>query len=342
VPSFATCRVAEILSERQGLQRVRCDNNTRAYNLTDLTGRVDVGDEVVVNTTALELGLGTGGWHVVHWNLAHSELRLDGSGHIMKMRYTSLQTNVGSFEEHHELASLDLMGTPVIVCSLHSQMGVVAAVFHSTAPDKRLAYVMTDGAALPLALSDLVHDLRERDLLSCTVTAGNAFGGDVEAVNVASAFLAARHVLRADAIVVAMGPGVVGTGTTFGTTALEVVDTLNWAVRLNGRPVLALRVSDADERDRHRGLSHHSATAVDLLDATTPPVVVAVPTTGRVEELSSPNCRIDKVAVGDVGAILERLGLAITTMGRDVRADPAFFRYCAAAAIVAARSLERP
>ena len=38
--------------------------------LTQLTGRVDVGDAVVVNTTAVELGLGTGGWHVVHWNLA--------------------------------------------------------------------------------------------------------------------------------------------------------------------------------------------------------------------------------------------------------------------------------
>ena len=40
-----------------------------AYVLTQLTGAVAVGDRVVVNTTAVELGLGTGGWHVVHWNL---------------------------------------------------------------------------------------------------------------------------------------------------------------------------------------------------------------------------------------------------------------------------------
>lgn len=342
MPSFETHRVVEILGERPGLQRVSFDNTTRAYNLTFLTGRVEVGDEVVVNTTAVELGLGTGGWHVVHWNLAHRELHLDGGGHIMKLRYTSLQTDVGSFEEDHPLPARDLRGTPVVVCSLHSQVGVVAAVFNDAAPGKRLAYVMTDGAALPIALSDLVYDLRERGLLCGTVTAANAFGGDLEAVNVASALLAARHVLHADAIVVAMGPGVVGTGTTLGTTALEVVDVVEWATRLGGRAVLALRVSGTDERDRHRGLSHHSATALDMLHSMTPPVIVSVPATGRVEALSPPDPQIEEVVVGDVAQLLDRLGLRITTMGRDARADPAFFQYCAAAAIAAARSLERP
>ena len=75
--------------------------------LTQLTGPVDVGDAVVVNTTAVELGLGTGGWHVVHWNLARDEWSEPGPGHIMKARYTSLQADVGSTEEHWaELADI--------------------------------------------------------------------------------------------------------------------------------------------------------------------------------------------------------------------------------------------
>ena len=41
--------------------------------LTHLIGTVAVGDRVVMNTTAVDLGLGTGGWNVVHWNLARDQ-----------------------------------------------------------------------------------------------------------------------------------------------------------------------------------------------------------------------------------------------------------------------------
>ena len=85
MPSFRSGTVTEILSERPGLQRVLVDGE-RAYVLTQLTGDVAVGDDVVMNTTAVELGLGTGGWHVVHWNLNRRELDQPGPGHIMKVR----------------------------------------------------------------------------------------------------------------------------------------------------------------------------------------------------------------------------------------------------------------
>jgi hypothetical protein len=154
-----------MLSERPGLQRVEVDFGTgpeRAYVLDRLTGPVAVGDDVVVNTTAVELGLGTGGWHVVHWNLARGEWSEKGPGHIIKARYTSLQTDVGSAEEHFdpELADVESIdGMPVVAAALHSQVPAVAVAFKDLRPDARLAYVMTDGAALPLALSDLVAEL---------------------------------------------------------------------------------------------------------------------------------------------------------------------------------------
>ena len=199
MPAFKSGRVESILEERAGLQRVLVSldgNLERAYVLTQLTGPVAIGDSVVVNTTAVDLGLGTGGWHVVHWNLARDHYSAPGPGHIMKARYTSLQTDVGSTEEHWaELADVtSIDGMPVVAAALHSQVPAIAAAFKQRRPDARLAYVMTDGAALPLALSDLVAQLRERSLLDATITCGHAFGGDYEAVSVYSALAVARHI----------------------------------------------------------------------------------------------------------------------------------------------------
>ncbi len=269
MPSFRTGEVTELLSERAGFQRVRVDlgdeQPARAYVLTQLTGPVAVGDRVVCNTTAVELGLGTGGWHVVHWNLARESWGEPGPGHIMKLRYTSLQADTGAGEEQHPDLPASLDGTPVVVCTVHSQVPCVVVAARAVRPGTRVAYVMTDGAALPLALSDLVATMVDGGLLVGTVTAGHAFGGDLEAVNVASALTLARHVLDAELIVVGMGPGVVGTGTTLGTTSLEAAAALDTAAALGGLPVACLRVSSGDERERHQGVSHHTRTVLDLV-----------------------------------------------------------------------------
>src|SRR5881392_1547472 len=160
MPSFRTGRVTAITSERPGLQRTEVDGEP-AFVLTQLTGPVAVGDDVVVNTTAVELGLGTGGWHVVHWNLTRREWRAPGAGHVMKLRYTSLQIDTGAFDEA-EPADSGLDGMPIVVCSLHSQLApvIVAARAERSEPPLRIAYVMTDGGALPIALSDQVAALR--------------------------------------------------------------------------------------------------------------------------------------------------------------------------------------
>src|SRR5438876_11217800 len=164
MPSFRSGKVTTLLMERPGLQRVEVDlgdGDERAYVLTQLTGNVALGDRVVVNTTAVELGLGTGGWHVVHWNLERDRWSEVGPGHIIKGRYTSIQADVGSTEEHLEaLAEVDSIdGMPVVAAALHSQLPAVAAAFRDARPSGRLAYVMTDGAGLPLTLSDVVATL---------------------------------------------------------------------------------------------------------------------------------------------------------------------------------------
>ena len=342
MPTFRTASVTALRSERPGIQRldVRMDDGSdaRAYVLTDLTGPCAVGERVVLNTTAVDLGLGTGGWHVVHWNLDRDGFSRPGPDHVMKVRYTSLQFDAGTSELSHPECDQPLGGVPVVVGSVHSQLAPVAAAFAEAAPGRRLVHVMTDGAALPLALSDLSAQLREQDLVAATVTAGHAFGGDLEAVNVHSALGLAVHALGADAVVVVMGPGVVGTGTELGTTAVEVAPALDAADALGGRPVLCVRASDGDARERHQGISHHTVTAARLSRST--PFVVDVP----IGAAELPGVRpLRDVPLPDAAGLLARHGLErTTTMGRTVERDPLFFAAAAAAGAGAAALLDRP
>jgi hypothetical protein len=349
VPSFRTGIVVRLLEERPGLQRVEVDlgeGPERAYALTQLTGPVAAGDRVVVNTTAVELGLGTGGWHVVHWNLERGAWSERGPGHVIKARYTSLQADVGASEEHAKaLAEIETVeGMPVVAAGLHSQLPAVAVAFKEAVPGTRLAYVMTDGAGLPIALSDLVAALRERKLIDASITCGHAFGGDHEAVSVFSALAVARHLAGADAAVVAMGPGVVGTGTRLGFSGLEIGPVLDAATALGGAPIACLRASFADPRERHRGLSHHSATALRL--ACRSPVTIALPAVGGDEEAKlradlaaaglDARHKIVGVEVPDIVGLFAAHGLEVQSMGRPAAVDPVLFACGAAAGTLAA------
>jgi hypothetical protein len=352
VPSFRTAEVTALLHGRDSLQRMQvaflddaAGARSRAYALTALTGPCEVGDEVVLNTTAVDLGLGTGGWHVVHWNLSRRSWHRPGPGHIMKLRYSSLQADTGAAEELHagELHDADdLVGTPVVVCGLHSQVPCVAAAYKHVHPEARVAYVMSDGAGLPIALSDLVMAMTGAGLVDGTVTAGHAFGGDHEAVNVPSAFVVAHRLLGADLIVMAMGPGVVGTATRLGYSALEVAPALDAVEALGGRPIACVRFSLADERLRHQGVSHHSLTALGPL--THARVTIGVPR-GDYERRVRADLdgagitdrhRLVAVDDPDVPGLLEHRRVRVTTMGRGPADDPGFFAVAGAAGTVAA------
>jgi hypothetical protein len=202
-------------------------------------------------------------------------------------------------------------------------VAAVAAGF-AAASGGRLVFVMTDGGALPLAHSDLVARLVADGLIVGTVTAGHAFGGDLEAVTLPSALWLARDQLHADAVVAGPGPGVVGTGTVLGTTALDVVATLDAAAALNGRPILCARASSADSRARHVGLSHHTRTALRMLRSR---VEVPVPPELHIEDDRHHVTTVDPPDISD---------LAVTTMGRTPAEDPLYFRAAAAAGVAAA------
>ncbi len=130
----------------------------------------------------------------------------------------------------------------------------------------RVAYVMTDSAALPLAYSRLVQTLREQGLLAVTITAGQAFGGELEAVNPYSALVTAAVAGKADIIIAGQGPGNVGTATALGFGGVEQAMLLNAAVALDGRAhrraAHQLR-RPARAPHRHQPPHAHRARAVD-------------------------------------------------------------------------------
>jgi hypothetical protein len=242
---------------------------------TALVGRAQVGDEVIVNVQALDLGLGSGGFDVVHVNLTRG---LDGDGdrdpasaHVMKLNYTSLQHAVTPVEDE----SLQLpIERPVAVLALHGQLAGVAWAFAQSAPGARLGYVQTDGGALPGAHSRTVRALRERGLLAGHVTAGAAFGGEREAITTAGALHHGFRQLGWDAAVCGPGPGIVGSRSSLGHGGMAALDSAHVALALGCQTLLVARLSSGDERTRHRGFSHHTLTVLDLL---LEPVTVALP-----------------------------------------------------------------
>lgn len=352
--------IVELLAHRPGateaLARIGQGQPERVLSYHDLTGPLRVGDRVVLNTTALHEGLGTGGLHFVCAVYGRCMDSRSG-GHIMKARYTPSQVKVLSVEEemspYRQVMETipDLGGMPVLVGSLHSQVPIVAAVIRHAFADARIAYVMTDGGALPLALSRIIPVMRESGLINIVITAGHAFGGDYEAVCVPSALAAAHQAAQADVTVVAMGPGVVGTGTPLGTTALEVGPILDAATALGATPIAVVRASLADGRARHRGISHHTITALSRFTFTPVHVPLTRPgsqETGRLvhEQAAVLTARghtlwweDGKAAYTEAKSLLDAAGLFVQTMGRSDDDDPYFFWTAAAAGAFAVRRM---
>ena len=273
-PEGRSCAVldVEITRAPSGARSLLPGQRVRAVAYEALAGVPIDGERVRLEVSALDRVLGTGGHAMVSARLDALPADPPREGHLVKARYMPDQVMVTGVDEqgtaHHGLLSqpigdLDLEGMPVVVADLHSSLPAVLAGLRS--PDgtrqPRVVYVMTDGGALPLAYSRLVAALSEAGWLAGTVTAGQAWGGDIEAVSIHNALLAARHVLHADTAIVIQGPGNLGTETPWGFSGVACGDAVNAIATLGGRPVACLRVSQADARPRHLGISHHSMTA---------------------------------------------------------------------------------
>lgn len=343
-------RVEEVLEEGEGIQRlkvrlVKSGELGTAVHYPPLLGRAEVGDEVWLNVTAVHLSLGTGGNHFVAGWVNRPPRSAPIQGHIMKMRYTPWQIALRTGEEqgspHHETLQerRSLEGTPVLIGELHSMLPVAVATWRYLAGKEgaapRIVYVMTDGGALPIALSRHVQTLKELGWLNGTVTAGHAFGGTLEAVNLYSGLLLAVHALKADLVFVSMGPGIVGTGTPYGFTGVEQGQAINAVHSLGGIPVAVPRLQEKDPRFRHRGVSHH--TRIVLTSVALAPAVVPHPEDQDLSELRR-TAKVEhhwipfRLSPEQVAERLAAYPLSVRSMGRTLKDDPLFFTTVSGAA----------
>jgi hypothetical protein len=283
-----------------------------------LVGGCAVGDDVVVNTVAVDLSLGSGGFDVVHVNLTRG---LGGAGaegaHVMKLNYTSLQHAVRPVEGEELHVPLD---RPAGVFGLHGQLAPIAWAFGQARGEARLGYVQTAGGALPGGHSRVVRELRERGLLAGHITAGPTFGGEGEAITTPGAIHHAIADRGWDAVVCGPGPGILGSASALGHGGMIALDSAHAAAALGCPVVLCARMSESDERRRHRGLSHHTVTVLALLLAR---VTVAFPAGDdvRLRGLTSESHVVRELAVDYDGYVAS--GLPARSMGRE---DPLFFR----------------
>ena len=313
-------RVTTIRERHEGLVRLEVDG-APCVAYPEATGPVALDDEVLVNVQARELELGSGGFDVLYANLTRGlGLPAEEGAHVMQLPYAPGQFAAVHAEEGAELAAR-LEGMPVVCCTLHSQLAAACA---GLGEGLRVAYVQLEGGALPLGLSDSVRALRERGLLATTVSQGACFGGDVECVNAASALAWAAGTGH-EAVVCAVGPGIVGTGSRLGHGGVSAAAAASFAHALGGSPVLAVRVSSADERERHRGVSHHTRAVIELCRGE---VKIAWP-----RGLEPPEWLDQPEEVDTDGWREACAGLPLSHMGRGPDEEPWFF----AAAFAAGR-----
>jgi Protein of unknown function (DUF3866) len=331
--------------------RVEVDGETRpAWADLGLVGEVADGDEVIVNTEALDLRLGSGGFDVVHANLTRGTGGGGAEGaQVMKLNYTSIQHPVEPVER--PLDAGPAQRVPVLVLPLHGHLAPAAWAATQARSGIEIGYVQTAGGALPGSMSRDVAELRSRGLLAGHVTAGPAYGGEAEAIGVVGALDAAAGRLGWDAILAGAGPGIIGSETTYGHGGMAALDTAHAALAMRLPTLVSPRLSGADPRPRHRGLSHHTAVVLELALA---PVQVPVP---EVEAAAWPTPE-GSSAPGPEPGMLDALreacgdrhdmvvqpvdlegyaasGLPTRTMGRDIGDDPLFF----AAALASGRAL---
>lgn len=277
------------------------------------TGQVEVGDTVIVNTQGRELALGSGGFDIVSVNLTRGlGLEAAAVAHVMALPYTTGQRATNCVEEHDELSE-ELGGMPVVCSGLHSQLAPIVA---GIGAGVRTAFVQLGGGALPVALSDSVRLLKARQLLESAVAVAPCLDGDVQALTAASA-LGWAKAKGFDVVVCGIGPGIVGSGSSLGHGGVAVAEAANAAAALGGRPIVAVRYSDGDPRERHRGVSHHTVSALRL--------------TLGAREVAWPRGLRRDFSLGDVVEVDVEgwrgacSGLTLTHMGRGPADDPWFF-----------------
>ena len=186
-----------------------------------------------------------------------------------------------------------------------------------------------------------VAELRDRGLLAGHITAAPAYGAEHEAISTVGALDAAARPSRMGRDRLRAGPRDPGLGTEYGHGGMAALDNAHAALALGLPTLLSPRISSSDPRPRHRGLSHHTATVLDLLlgsvgSRSQRSSWPAGPrATGGADHVDLPSVldALHEVCDDRHDVIVEPVdlegyaasGLPARTMGRAIEEDPLFF-----------------
>lgn len=348
-------RVEALIYEDGSIQilEVMLEKKERAINYINLTGKCKKGDKVVLNTIAERLKLGSGGYHFVYLNLNNEVQETPegrSGGHILKMKYTPSQIRLKTIEEYEENRELinnieDLGKKPVIVTTLHSMAAPISAAVKYKNENARIACIYTYGGSMNAEFSDSLKELKKKNIISSVITSGECFGGDFEAVNIFTALIYAYKNLQCDLAVITCGPGIAGTGNFYGFSTLEMIMPLYAAKALNLKPILSPRISFADKRERHIGISMQTMAILKTIDFNT---IVPIYNSDKIGTLKDQfisagiNNNIIMETVGETCAreALDYFSLETRVMGRKYEEDRDYFDNCGAVGVYAADLLK--
>ncbi|MFA9556056.1 DUF3866 family protein [Evansella sp. AB-rgal1] len=344
-------QVLEVLERTSTILRLKTSGGSgKAILYRTLHSDVQSGDWIVVNTTATKLQLGTGGWDIVR-NVIDKPLldkkKEDEDGHIMKARYLGDQHSSLTIESPesrtHQMfhQKLDLQGRKVLLCELHSMLPIVWFILQSQEVNIPLLVVLSDEASLPLAMSKHLTYLQEMDKFE-SISTGQAFGAQKESINIVTALQYFHETHEEGIILITLGPGIVGSSTRYGFSSLSQGNWANMIGALGGTPIWIPRLSGADERERHQGISHHTITP--LTELTLTKSILPLPSgdysnkwieTSLLYLETIENVSIKKVAEQKLLPLLDQVQqlspFPLTSMGRTIDKDPLFFLGVAAA-----------
>lgn len=344
--SIENAIVKSIIHEDECIQLIEVviDKKTEtAINYFKQTGRCNINDRILVNTIGVRLGLGTGGYHIVYYVIDSKEKALicydKKFGHIIKMKYTQIQTRVKAIEEEERyreffISPLNIGAKPVIFASLHSMLPAVVSVIKDKNPNVNITCIYTYGGAMNCQNSFILRELKYKRLIDNVITVGECFGGDYEAINIYTALIFSFKGLSSDLAIVCCGPGIAGTSTYYGFSSLDLIHPIYASKVLGCNMIVVPRISLKDMRKRHYGISMHTIAILNCIDF---PVYIPIPNSiyDLVENQLFENGINNKHKVVlvngyNAGEAMKKAGIKPDVMGRGYMDDMEYFECCGA------------
>lgn len=353
--NLETGRVIEIVYQDNKIQILNIENENnllveKAINYVQETGTCIIEDRVVINTVGNRLELGTGGYNLIYLNLSNKQddkkvIDRD-NGHIIKMKYTPGQIRVKAVEEYIESSIFNLQNKlphiPVIYAILHSMISPLVTTIKYIKQNAIITCVYTYGGAMNANNSFILNKLRKSGLIDNIITTGECYGGDYESINVTTGILFGLSKLKSDIIIVCCGPGVAGSSTFYGFSTFDFIGPIYIAKLLGLCPVLIPRISMADKRERHIGISMQSISILQTLD-----FPIHLPLYKDKEDIGEFDFIYNQLSMYGIinkhnvqfinepvtKMVIENLDTDIRVMGRSYAEDPWFFKNCISAGV---------